>query len=486
MQNRKKLLLLLFFAGSHVINIQSEPIVVTIDNIVRRVDDVTACRMAYWGNKVDNACLCSIIKNSEELKLGKRPQDILKKCIDQGFCTESSIDNLLKQTLGFEYSYAGFKNNEDKNTEEMLKNFIISLADKSLVIKDIATDNIVFDQNGNFTPTSLVQFLTKAYLEGKLKDPAFKETICLKSEGLFDQKGLNTLQLFTIHSTCTGTPQNYILKEIKSKEEEVVNLAKANNITPVHDIVYPNVVPGLPIIFLPIAYFSYQYQGQRHVLSLMHQAEGKPLAQFIKDYKANPNEENGNKAAFAYENVGEKLARFQKRFMPENVHFAPKVQFPHSQSDVNLVPTLLQGDFHHGNVFVSDEGNVSFIDNERMARFFNNNKDIANDIVYVFYISLDYPAVTSPEFYIGFNKTAWVELTLKSFIEGYLKAFSDDQKADVIRGLNDRFIHLGWYLDHSTFGDFGMYYFKNKQAVDKVFEDLYKKYNVSGPTIKVG
>ena len=203
----------------------------------------------------------------------------------------------------------------------------------------------------------------------------------------------------------------------------------------------------------------------------------------MKDYKANPDEENSRKAAFAYENVGKKLSRFQQRFIPHNTQFAPTA-YPNGFLGANIVPTLLHGDFHHGNIFVSSSGDVSFIDNERMAIFFNNYKDITNDIVYLFYVSLG-PLVTPPEFYHGFNKAAWVELTLKSFIEGYLKPYSDNKKADIIKGLNDRFVHAGHYIDHSIYGDFGAEYLVHKQAVDKVFEDLYKEYKVPGTPIKV-
>ena len=443
----QKLLFIIFFATTQT---YADPIVVMIDTIVRKIDNTTSCHRFKQDDSLDNACLCCIVKNSAELKNGQSPNHIFQKCIETGLCTQASIDKIIQQALGANYSYASLQSNKDQNAEDILKQYLLSLADKALIIKDIATDNIALDQHGHFTTDSLAQFLSKAFAEGKLNNLAFKETTCLQAQGLFDQQGLNTLQLFTVHSTCAGKPENYILKEIKSQEEEVVNLAKATNIQPVQDIVYPNTVPGMPSIYLPIAYFSYQYQGNRHVLSLMHRAPGQPLIQFMKDYKANPSADNAKRAAFAYESVGEKLANFQKRFMSESVHFAPA-----ASGVPNRVPTLLHGDFHHGNIFVSDTGDVSFIDNERMARFFASKQDIANDMVYVFYVSLG-PLVTRPEFYQGFNKNAWVELTLKSFIEGYLKAFRDDQKVDLIKGINDRFVHGGSYIDRSIYGDFGV------------------------------
>ena len=195
------------------------------------------------------------------------------------------------------------------------------------------------------------------------------------------------------------------------------------------------------------------------MLSLMPKAKGVALSKFMKDYKKDPSEKNLQQAAFAYENVGEKLSSFHKQFMRAG-------QF--------LGTTALHGDFHHGNVFVDDNGDVYFIDNERMANSFANPHDISNDVDYLFYITLG-TLVTPPEFYNGFNTNLWIETILKSFIIGYLKPYEENERLPVLNGLEDRFKNSGKYLNIKLYGNFGQYA-KYKTPIDEAFNELYKIY----------
>lgn len=430
------------------LSVHAEKILVAIDTFVREIDQSTPCVIEQWGNKLENSCKCSLVKRYPDVKSGaKSASQIIQEALDKGRCDSALINDFLHEYVSPQASFE----RATPQAESVLKQLIESIAYKSIVIKHVKPTAIAFDQFGNFTVESLKQFLVKAHADKKLLNDAFARIDCIEVKDLIDEKGYNTLQLFLIKASCGGVSQEFILKEMASKQEEVVQLAKASVIKELQPYVLPASVPDYPSIALPLAYLSYEYAGKKHYLSLMPKAEGVQLAQLMNQFKQNSPAGIKDLVADAYYHVGRKMAFLQKKFMQQ------------SQQGRMLGRTIAHGDFHKYNIFFDPKTKaVTLIDNERLAQSFTNDRSPMSDFTYLIYYSLD-SRLTPDSFKRGFDMSTWLKLVIYNFVKGYLSTFDQSQRAQVLSEIRAAF------TDPSIYGGT---YRKNKQAVDAAFNQL--------------
>lgn len=299
-------------------------------------------------------------------------------------------------------------------------------------IKQITFDPSLLASDGTFTEQSLPQFLAQAYSEKKLADDSFNKETCLKAKKMDVKGSFNTLQLFSITSTCLpGKASMYIIKEAKNGYMEAESLMAVSKYPGMKELLAPGTPPkGLPSIALPIAYFSYTGQNSYglHYIAAMPAAKGKVLCQIVTEYRNNQSPQNAERIKRAYKMLGTELANFHKRFSK-----------PVQGSKIGK--TIPHGDMHCFNLFYDEiGGHFTFIDNETMAASLNNLQAPDDDILKLF---LGLFSTSEPEarkdIIKGINTTAWHNLAFKNFVEGYLDAYKPTEQKQVLQDLKTMF-----------------------------------------------
>jgi len=131
--------------------------VIDISNIVKDFDKQSSCNTADWENKPENACICCLVKNAPDLSAGKKPSLILNSCVKQYSC---DISTLFK-AAGMPY------NKKSKLSESNIRDLIVKLYQKSIVVKELSLHDIALKPNGEFTEDSAAKFLAEAFKEKK-------------------------------------------------------------------------------------------------------------------------------------------------------------------------------------------------------------------------------------------------------------------------------------------------------------------------------
>ncbi len=392
--------------------IRAEELVVTIDSLVKIIDeDKSECSLASW-RTVDNTCRCYLIKHAQRIFDGaERAADVVDKALKASKCNAASLKQLK----------SGLVAANRGDDEESYKKLIHSIYDNSVVVKTVAAAGMI-DDKGNFTQTGLKQFLKIAQQEGKIPSDAFGTENTLKVKALTaEQKEApwGTRQLFSIQSQRGGKTTEFILKEMKEPTKEVSRLVSIEKSKKFDEITYPMHADGLPQFVFPLAYLSYESQGKRHQLTLMPTAPGIQLLQLIKDFSAHPDDKKINRMiAFAYFDIGAAMARFYKKYASGA-----------GSSNSHLSTGVIQGDLHAGNVYYdADTHAVVLIDNEQMATRLAAPENVCKDIAFLIMKSLYVLKwVGFPMKEKDFPYQEWYELSLPSFIAGYLSTYPKNE-----------------------------------------------------------
>ena len=277
--------------------------------------------------------------------------------------------------------------------------------------------------NGQLTDATIPKFIETAFLNNP-KFPEFKSASCLSATNIRGQGGFFTKQLFSLTSTCAGPSKSYIIKEPVHGLSESSRLHEIANFPGMNVMIEPNQQEGLPTLAAPVAYLSYEAMGMKHYLVVMPLAAGKMLCDVINDYKTKPDKPD---IARAYRRLGKEMANFQNRFM---VNDDPKVL---------LGKSLQHGDMKCLNIFYDEKTNhFTFIDNEFMQLSLNNRQIRQMDNFRLLFGNLyqgEEPKIARN--LDGIDLKTWYNLTVKSFVEGYVEVFPENQRAQVLEELRN-------------------------------------------------
>ncbi|MFA6066819.1 MAG: hypothetical protein WC707_06585 [Candidatus Babeliaceae bacterium] len=437
--NKNIIYLLSITCSSQLFCAQDKEILVMIDHVVQKISPQTTCAVTEWANKLENACICCLVKQAPLLaEKTITASEIINNCITNGLCNETIIDTLSEKHGGA------------NKTEDVLKKLIMDLYEKSVMIKEIEATDTMVDKflGGYFTPEGLKIFLETAHATGKLPNPDFKQVACLNTNNIQDaEAGKFTNQLFSITSSCSvPSGRQYILKEVGPIEGDIIAepyaLLQASLMPGIQEFVYSHDKKdsnkNFPSIVLPEAYFSYTYDNMLHILELMPKAPGIRLY----DYQINF-ANNTAKAAHAYKTLGSQMAHFYKKFMQ---HEPGKI----------LGPTITHGDFHNKNIFFDEASDkISLIDNVNLILSAKKHRDISEDIANIFYTFMNIKKKD--------EKNLWFYTITKNFIEGYLQAYEQEPittKEKIVDELHKKL--------HSKKDQYSMY----KEYIDRAVQDV--------------
>ena len=390
---------------------QQPPLIITLHNKTSTINSDAQCNKSLWNNNVNDACECCLIQHYSTESSTKSADDIIKTCItDAKLCTDQAITAL--------------KSAKKASSSESLLNALYD----DVIIRPMMFDTSLLTNGGQFTETSLPQFLAQAYQEKKLNYPAFSNANCIKAKDILTKGGYNTLQLFLVTSTCSTEPASiFIVKEAKEGIGEATKLKEIEQVSQFKDIIAPKVKKGLPSISLPLAYFSYPDAQTLHYISAMPSAKGKVLSEWALKYTENQSAQNKELLARAFLILGTEASNFHKLFNKPG-------------KNTILGTTVAHGDFHLLNLFFDEiGGHFTFIDNETIALYLKNRVNPAIDICKPFYIPFN---TNYSEFLMklnGIDLQTWYDITLKNFITGYIKTYAENQQKQLLQELKKMF-----------------------------------------------
>ena len=417
-----------------------ESTVVYIHQTVRTLNNDADCSPTQWDTPED-ACSCCLMRNKGKRGNKKSADAIIEQCTKTNKqCTPQAITNIKKQ-----YNLPATASSQD---------FFNRLED-NIVIKNMDIDKSLLGANGAFTETSLPKFLAQAYSEKKLKNADFSKEACLKAKNLGTQGGYNTLQLFLITSTChAGAASMYIIKEARNGIDEASKLKRIAEYPKMKELIAPNIVPGLPSIALPLAYFSYPDTKAVHYLAAMPAAKGKDLSAYIIQFRDNQSAQNKELLSRAFTILGRETANFHKRFDNKVAH----------------------GDFHTFNIFFDPiSGHSTWIDAETMANSFDKPTGPAKDIVKLFYMPFCINSTFQQfrDLIKGIDLKTWCDIAVNDFVIGYKDTFKPQEQKQAIQELRKMFLDpftITWVdFDQQKLSDI------QKNYISPIFDELLKK-----------
>jgi len=428
---------------------QTEATVVSIHHIVKTLNKEADCNLSQW-NEPEDACTCCLMYHKGKRGNKKSADAIIEQCIKTNKqCTESTISAVKKR-----YNLPATASSQE----------LFDKLEDGIVTKNMTVDKSFLESSGAFTEASLPKFLAQAYNEKKLKNDAFSKEACLKAKNLGTQGGYNTLQLFLITSTCHPKEASmYIIKEARSGLDEATKLRTVEEFPKMKELIAPKIMPGLPTIALPFAYFSYPDTKSIHYLATMPAAKGKDLSTLITEFKNNQSSQNKEILNRAFAILGKETANFHKRFMK-------------TEKGKILGKTVVHGDFHTFNLFFDPiGGHFTFIDNETIANSLNNLASPAVDLVKLFFMpfSINTSYQQFRDLINGIELKTWLEIALKNFITGYKDAYKQTEQQQVLQELkkmfNDRFTIQWVDFDDNQLSDL------RKNYINPIFDELMKK-----------
>lgn len=323
----------------------------------------------------------------------------------------------------------------------------------------MAFDTSLLQSNGQFTDTSLPQFLAQAYREKKLPNPNFSKADCLKAKDIATKGGYNTMQLFLITSTCNAGPASmYIVKEAKDGIGEATKLKEIENVAQFKEMIAPKIKQGLPSISLPLAYFAYPDKQTIHYISAMPCAKGKVMSELAHQYQKNKTAQNKEILNRAFLILGKETANFHKLFNK-------------SEKNKILGTTVAHGDFHLHNLFFDEiGGHFTFIDNETIALYLKKRINPAIDICKPFYMPFNNTYDGFRSEIEGIDLKMWYDITLKNFVTGYISIYPQNQQKQLLEELKKMFNEF----DVPSWVGFYDLEEVRKKYINPIFDELIK------------
>jgi hypothetical protein len=300
-------------------------------------------------------------------------------------------------------------------------------------------DHSLLSPQGILTEQSLPIFLTQAYTEIKIHHKDFSNAKYLNIHKLHIFTTFYTLQIFLViffdDNNCTST---YIVKEAKNGASEAQHLQAIEMHPGIKELIIPAIPPqGLPSLILPFAYLSYRNQKNHiHYVTIMPAAKGISLESLIAQFRDNQSQHNVAKLARAYNTLGYELGNFHQYFMETN-------------QSIKIGKTIIHGDFHCSNIFYNEtENHCTFIDNETMAHSLEAATDAGCDIVKLFFDFFSIEPNSRKNMIKGVDLALWHDISLKSFVKGYLSSYELGDQMQVLKELKAIFntdYHFSWF-----------------------------------------
>lgn len=398
---------------------QNEDLSVIIDQRVEDITEKSTCDIHRWSDKLKNSCQCCLLRKVPLLKSGKTTANaIVKKCIQEGYCTEAIIRELIKDTLAIDAAQPLVF---DIKTEQIFLEFLLKLYDRAVIVKNITLPKQYrIDKEGKFTDANdIKQLLTIAYKQEKLTHPDFASIECIKTKNIRSKVGGSSVrQMFEITSQCSNPPgKKYILKDSGHGKRESFRLAKGMIMKEFNDFSIEHLKPGYPVMVFPVGFLSYVYKDKKHILILMPKAAGEPLSKFTPSLGERPTKEFLRKTGDAYRRVGYATGQFHKHFMD-------------SDKGKKSLITVRHADLHPGNILLNEH--VYLIDTEDIPVRYYDRDNAVLDIHKLLFHSVEKnlsPLVLSQQ------RQDWFYTITKNFLDGYLDAFTADARKNVFDGI---------------------------------------------------
>lgn len=399
--------------------------IVTIDGVVKKLE-LGKCNVVQWSNLSD-ACKCCLISKYHKLAQGAQAKKIVQECIQNGLCTQETIQGLLL-ALDLPKEIAS-------SQESSYRALLQRLYESSLILKTAPVEPSMLDERGEFTPQGLSYFLETAHSKGMLPYPEFKSVSCLSARNVIELKGFKTLQLFDVTSECSPSKQQFIVKEVSSFDE-LFRLAQSRSIPLLQEYIYPNKKKDFPVIVFPIAFLQYTDQKKnQHYLIVMPKAQGDNLEAIMKLFAQEQSSKNSFLAKDAYFQAGKTMANYHKLFM----------------QDAEKGLAALHGDTQHKNISYDRSTNtIWWIDTEDIITFYNKPSPIAYDIIHILFWSIGITNVLKDNVL-----KKWIEVVFPAFIQGYASAYDEQTQKDITKKVVsimrnyknvDRYAQDPWYV----------------------------------------
>lgn len=281
----------------------------------------------------------------------------------------------------------------------------------------------LFNATGDIKESMVLTLLQES---NALDHHLFDETY--RASSLMNEKGSHTKQLFLIHSNDKEKP-SYILKEVDPSiaTMEIASLKKLVAHKKLEPITAPHSRPGIPTLYLPIAYYYYTYQGTKHALYLMYRAPGINLGSFMATFKQNQGREHIT-VARVYRELGAALARLNGAF-PGNSY--ETTSFTH-------------GDLHQKNIFYHEPSKEFALIDNACARV-ANDQDSSQDILQLFYLNSNYHVSCLVNHSL---LELWQQIILSNLLIGYLSPFTVQMQKKVSAFLYKKFRNHPDYKKH--------------------------------------
>lgn len=274
--------------------------------------------------------------------------------------------------------------------------------------------------------------LMKAIPKGTLDtDPDFGSTTINTPFGTITQMngGYYSAGVYDVKISSNYTLKNgldhFIIKIIGWGGKKILTRVKKRTQTPIKEIqdmeriqqvlgplIQKNIEedPLFPKIALhEKAFFYFAGDGEKHFLTVLPIAPGQSAKSLIESQISDSSAPNS-----IMMRIGKSLGKFHYKLASQQ-----EQEKLASTSDFLIFKTIVHGDFHLDNIFISPD-NISFIDNASISDSLTIQKSPLEDILRLYSFNLILREITRPQQYFHKFKHSFL-----SFIDGYVSAYPE-------------------------------------------------------------
>lgn len=461
----------------------SENTAMAVNNVLkfqdggRIIKSSTSCNPMNWrGNKV-NSCMCCVIKHAPYEWLTNEAiqttKNITQSC--NTYCN-NSVTLKTKDQLGLI---------EDTPATILFKTILKNKTAMEYVNMTDPVDKSSLNQlsNGNLTENGVLELLRKVKLSGNTPDTLKKILLesNLTAHEIKDEGGAQTLQLFLLRDSATGTPR-FILKGLKKSLQEIENIETIRK-SPLGELTYDPAKPpqnGLPALALDVHNFTYKDRhGAPHDMALINCAPGKDIRKFILDWSM-------SKEKFPKEKIMAEKAAYR---LGNNIGYIHK-KF-NQEPSVVMGKTYTHGDMHPHNIFYDPENDrIIFIDNESFATSIRNPKNPSVDIMKFYGRLVATNFNPKHQYRKNIPGIEYYQTLIKPFIVGYMDGYAGNDIAlrrEVLLKLKEIMTNQSafraWLNNNKTIMNPIELYHNQQKYAKPLFDEIKKEQFSSGGSL---